>query len=198
MLASVFFHATIMTLTHPLALRQEVTPLIEGESMDRSAQAFYAASAAQMHRLVDIYRFQSRILTSNVFWHTALLFSANFTIRNSSGTLPIRRWRFLRAMDGYADLHSRYPVMQPIFRGLMTMAVEAGLIGSQEAVKLAKRLMREDGPGKATEVIPTETCFVVDLEMALINRGMAVVDVLSQRFDEIIMFDDFTHEYREH
>src|SRR5687768_9493846 len=189
---SVLFHAAVMALVHPLALRRDMAPLLDGESANRSAEAIYSASAAQIHRLVDIHRFHSRISTSNVFWHTALLFSANAAIRSSGGALLTRQWRFLRAMDGYADLHSRYPVMQTIFRGLMTIAVEAGLLGSREAVKLARKLVENENTQESTWPAPTKACFVVDLEPALVDRGLAVVDVLSQRFDEIVMFDDFT------
>jgi hypothetical protein len=87
--------------------------------------------------------------------------------------------------------------MQVMFRGLMTMAVEAGLLASQEAVKLARRLVEkvaQFGGSQAREV--TESGLVADLELALVDRRMALADVLSQRFDEIVMFDDFTHEYR--
>lgn len=184
-----------MTLTHPLALRGDSTPLLDGESRNRSAEAIYSASAAQIHRLVDIHRFESRIVSTSVFWHAALLFSANASIRSAGGPLPTRQWRFLRVMDGYADLHSRYPVMEVIFRGLMTMAVETGLLGSQEAVKLARRLAEKGARLGSAGEEPTEICLVADLEVALVDRAMALVDVLSQRFDEIVMFDDFTHEY---
>jgi hypothetical protein len=132
-----------MTVTHPLVLRRDTATLLEGESSNRTAEAIYSASTMQMHRLVDSHRFHSRISTTNVFWHTALLFSANASIRTSGSSFPARQWRLLRAMDAYADLYPRYPVMQVIFRGLMTMAVEAGILGSQEAVKLARRLVEK-------------------------------------------------------
>lgn len=195
MIMHVYLHAAIMTLVYPLVLRQDSSALVEGESADRSAEAFYAASAAQMHRLVDIHHSRPRISTSSVFWHTSLLLSANSSIRNSNGAFLVRRRRFLRAMDGYADLFPQYPVMQVIFRGLMTMAVDVGLVGSQEAVRLARRLAEKgEGTSAVAGEEPTEACFIVDLELALEDRGMAHVDRLSQRFDEIVMFDDFVHE----
>lgn len=186
-----------MTVAHPLVLRRDTATLLDGESSNRTAEAIFAASAMQMHRLVDSHRFHSRISTTNVFWQTALLFSANASIRPFGGSFPARQWRLLRAMDAYADLYPRYPVMQIIYRGLMTMAVEAGLLGSQEAVKLARRLVEKGakfGRDHGSEV--TESGFVADLELALVDRRMALADVLSRRFDEIVMFDDFTHEYR--
>ena len=145
-----------------------------------------------MHRLVDIHHFRSRTEKTSVFWHTSLLFSANASIRQRGNGLATRRRRFYRAMNGFADLYPRYPVMKDIIRGLMAMAVEAGLLGSPEAVRLARELADNGDSGHVSRE-PTEACYVLDLEMALLDRSQALVDKLAQRFAEIVMFDEFTH-----
>ncbi|KAH8168468.1 C6 transcription factor [Sarocladium implicatum] len=192
MIMHIYFHAAIMSLLHPLALQGDRSPLLDGVSQDRSAEAIRASSAAQMHRLVDIHHFRTRTSKTSVFWHTSLLFSANASIRQRGNGLAIRRRRFYRAIDGFAYLHPRYPVMQDIIRGLMAMAVEAGLLGSPEAVRLARELADKGGGGDVVKE-PTEACYILDLETALIDRSQALVDKLAQRFAEIVMFDEFTH-----
>lgn len=144
-----------------------------------------------MNRILDIYHSRFRSPSASVYWHTCLLFAANTTIRDINA-LVIRQHHFQRAIRGYEDLYRRYPVMMPIVKGLMALAVETRLITGPEAVARVNKLANKTDQPMGWE--PTEACFVVDLDLAMKNRELAHVDSLAQRFDEIAMFDEFTHD----
>lgn len=89
-------------------------------------------------------------------------------------------------------LYPKYAVVGPIFKGLLSMAVYNGIITSQEAYEALGQLLAKKQDRSVT-VQPTESCFMVDLDLALTDLTSAHVDSLAQRFDDMVMFDNFTH-----
>lgn len=186
-----YLHASILTLLHPLVVRRDPSPVVDGESQVRSAATVYAASVQQMNHIMDVYQARFRSPNASVYWHTGLLFAANAAV-HAAGTPVIRQHHFQRAVRGYEDLYRRYPVMMPIVKGLMAVAVETGLVAGPEAVAHVNRLAGKTERPAGSE--PTEACFVVDLELAMRHRGLAHVDSLARRFDDIAMFDEFIRD----
>lgn len=149
------------------------------------------ASIHQLRRCITIYEHHFARRWPTVFWHTGCLFLANYAIRSNEPKEA--RSRDLRlALNGYRSLYPRYPVTLLIVKGLLTMAAAAQLTTTQDAYEYIREL-RARGPNTASLDPPTEACFMVDLDTALVDQTSAHIDHLAQRFDDMVMFDEFTH-----
>lgn len=75
------------------------------------------------------------------------------------------------------------------------MAVSNDVMTSQEAGQVIRRFKAKgDGPYPIEE--PTETSFMIDLDLALTDQGGAHIDNLARQFDDMVMFDEFiTHDH---
>lgn len=184
------FHASIISLLRPLVLENNSDSLGLEARSDKPAEAVSNASVKQMRRLITIYQSQFHDKIPTVFWHTGCLFLANYAVR-STASFERRVLDFHLAVSGYESLYPRYPVVIAIVKGMLAMAVTAELIGTQDAYKIIRRLRDEEtGPRPVEE--PTQVCFMVDLDLAVTDQEGAHVDSLAQRFDDLILFDEFT------
>lgn len=181
----------MMSLLRPLMLHHDETPLGVGSKINSSAAEIYAASVNQMGVLTTVYQLQFSLKSPTVLWHTACLYSANAAIRGPN-LEPLRRHYFDTAIEGYASLYPRFPVTIGLVKGLMTMAMADKLISTKEAYELVKRL-REKGEDRQLIAEPTAACFMVDLDLAMTDLNGAHIDNLAHDFDEMAMFDEFTH-----
>jgi hypothetical protein len=153
------------------------------------------ASISQLKRLMVSYQSRSPTDLSTVHWHTACLYVANAMIRGR-GQYKGRRSYFSRCLEGYKVLYPQYAVIVPIFKGLLSMGVFNGVITSQEAYDALGQLLAKRGnqhQSSSGVVEPTKCCFMIDLDLALTDMTAARVDGLAQRFDDMVMFENFTH-----
>lgn len=127
-------------------------------------------------------------------WHIACLYVANAMIRGH-GQYKGRWSYFSRCLEGYKMLYPRYAVTVPIFKGLLSMAMSNGIITSQEAYDAFGQLLANKGglQHHSSIVEPTECFFVIDLDLALTDVVAAHIDSLAQKFDDMVMFENFTH-----
>lgn len=73
------------------------------------------------------------------------------------------------------------------------MAASNNLITTQEAYDIICQLRaKSHGPALIEE--PTAACFMIDLDLALTDQDGAHIDRLAQIFDDMVMFESFTHE----
>lgn len=172
-----------------MALCQDNGPLGFVSISERPAEIISTASVSQLKRLLVSYQVHFSTEAPTPFWHTACLHVANAAIR-SPETDRSRRPYFYRCLDGYRSLYPRYPVTFTIVKGLLGMAMSTDVISTQEACEGMDQL-KSKGTAKITE--PTEACFMIDLELALTDQQGAHIDSLAQRFDDMVMFDEFTY-----
>lgn len=155
------------------------------------ADTISRASISQLKRLMISYQSRSPAELSTVHWHTASLYVANAMIRGH-GEYKGRRSYFSRCLESYKMLYPRYAVTIPIFKGLLSMAVSSGIITSQEAYDALGQLLTNKGHHNPVAE-PTQSCFMIDLDLALTDMAAAHIDTLAQRFDDMVMFENFTH-----
>lgn len=155
------------------------------------AKEVSTSSINQLRRCIIIYQNRFTGRWPAAFWHTGCLFVANYAIR-STDPEHLRARDLRLALNGYKSLYPRYPVTLLVAKGLLTMAAAAHLTTAQEAYEFIRQL-RARGPNTAALDPPTAACFMVDLDTALIDQGSAHIDHLAQRFDDMVMFDEFTH-----
>lgn len=180
-----------MTLLRPLKLLQTSTvPLAFGTITDGTIKGVYSASTNQLKRLVTIYQAHFNPDAPTVLWHAGCLNLANETI-GGPDTDPQRRYYFDGAIESYAGMYPRFSVTIAIVKGLMAMAINSGLISSEEAYETVRKL-REGGKHHVLLAEPTDAAFVVDLNLAAEDREGGHIDSLASEFDEMQMFDEFT------
>lgn len=193
---SIYFHAAIISLFRPLLVHQQHVRTLGLSAADANpAEAISRASVSQLKRLMVTYQARTPAEVSTVHWHTACLYVANAMIRGH-GEYKGRRSYFSRCLEGYKMLYPRYAVTVPIFKSLLSMAVSHGVITSQEAYDAVGQLLAKSNRGsgqQSSAVEPAEGCFMIDLDLALTDMVAANVDSLSQRFDDMVMFENFTH-----
>jgi hypothetical protein len=158
---------------------------------ERPAESISSASINQLKRLMVVYQSRSSAELTTVHWHTACLYVANAVIRRA-GDANSRRSYLYRCLEGYKALYPRYAASVPISKGLLSMAVSSGLMTSQEAFAYLSQLLAKK-EHQSPVAGPTESCFMVDLDLALTDQVAAHIDSLAQRFDDMVMFDNFTH-----
>jgi hypothetical protein len=158
---------------------------------ERPAESISSASINQLKRLMVVYQSRSSAELTTVHWHTACLYVANAVIRQS-GDANRRRSYLYRCLEGYKALYPRYAASVSISKGLLSMAVSNDLMTSQEAFAYLSQLLAKK-EYQSPVAGPTESCFMVDLDLALTDQAAAHIDSLAQRFDDMVMFDNFTH-----
>lgn len=184
-------HAAIVTLLRPLVLEHDVTPFGLASHSTFPAQDISTSSINQLRRCITIYQHQFAGRWPAVFWHTGCLFVANHAIRSPEPE-RVRSRDLQLALNGYKSLYPRYPVTLLVAKGLLTMAAAAHLTTAQEAYEFIRQL-RSSGTSAAALDPPIEAFFVVDLDTAVTDQGSADITHLAQRFDDMVMFDEFTH-----
>jgi hypothetical protein len=190
---SIYFHAAIISLFRPLVVHQQHGMALGLSTADANpAETISRASVTQLKRLMVSYQSRAPTELSTVHWHTASLYVANAMIRGH-GEYKGRRSYFSRCLEGYKMLYPRYAVTVPIFKSLLSMAVTHGVISSQEAYDALGQLLARKGGQQSAVAEPTKCCFMIDLDLALTDMGAAHIDSLAQRFDDMVMFENFTH-----
>ncbi|KAH7310441.1 hypothetical protein B0I35DRAFT_73701 [Stachybotrys elegans] len=168
----IHYHATIAFLLRPL--------LLQGNDARISLPRISGSEPAHAH-------FHGASPT--VFWHIAFLYVANSACRAQKEDL--QRWQlFYMAIDGYALLSARFPMIIAIVKGLMMIAIVTNLITNEEAFKLVDRFRGKEATTYRFIANPTKTCLIVDLDLAITDNQAAHIDVLAQRFDEMALFDE--------
>lgn len=121
---------------------------------------------------------------------------------------PHRRAWFLACIDGYRALAPQFGIVNGIVQGLLSMAVQAGLLSIAEGRAFMQRVTKDtkhlssQNTRQAWDQLqyanlpsvggPQTRQFVVDLNTAAVDPSAASVQVLTRIFDEMAMFDEFT------
>jgi hypothetical protein len=153
----------------------------------------YQSSVNQLRRIMQTYHGRFTTDHPSVLWHTACLYIANDAIRSQSSDQQ-RRYLLNCSLEGYYSFYPRYPVTLPIVKGLLAMAISSKLLTSQEGIE-AIRQLKAKGNEHEELAEPTVACFMVDLDLALTDQKGAHIDILAERFDEMVLFDEFTHDH---
>lgn len=153
-----------------------------------SPDAAYKASVNQLKRLVVVYREKYACSSYTMLWHTALIHVANAILGNTKD--PAWRFYLFFCVESYGELRRSFRFAETIGRSILSMALQQGDLSADEA----RRLMVQFEENRLTS--PSEdirATFMADLNLAMTDPEEASVESLSDRFEDIALFREFTN-----
>jgi hypothetical protein len=82
-----------------------------------------------------------------------------------------------------------------MFKGLLAIAVARRLVPPQEAYTMLQQIRKKQLQVASPSPLTADTsgtCIIIDLDLALTDQESARIDRVAQRFDDMVMFDQFT------
>ncbi|KAF5601626.1 nitrogen assimilation transcription factor nit-4 [Fusarium pseudocircinatum] len=153
-----------------------------------SPDAAYKASVNQLKRLVVVYREKYACSSYTMLWHTALIHIANAILGDTKD--PAWRYYLFFCVESYGELRRAFRFAETIGRSILSMALQQGDLSADEA----RRLMVQFEENRLTS--PSEdirATFMADLNLAMTDPEEASVESLSDRFEDIALFREFTN-----
>ncbi|KAF4996042.1 hypothetical protein FGRMN_4742 [Fusarium graminum] len=101
-------------------------------------------------------------------------------------------WRFYLyfCVQTYGDLRRSFTFAETTGRSLLSMALDQGDLSADEARKLMGQFEENRLSGPTEDIRAT---FMADLNLAMTDPGTASVESLSDRFEDIALFREFTN-----
>ncbi|KAG5759330.1 hypothetical protein H9Q72_012538 [Fusarium xylarioides] len=153
-----------------------------------SPDAAYKSSVNQLKRLVVVYRETYACSSYTMLWHTALIHIANAILGDTKD--PAWRFYLFFCVESYGELRRAFRFAETIGRSILSMALQQGDLSTDEA----RRLMVQFEENRLTS--PSEdirATFMADLNLAMTDPEEASVESLSDRFEDIALFREFTN-----
>ena len=123
-----------------------------------------------------------------MLWHTALIHVANAILGDTKD--PAWRFYLFFCVESYGELRRSFRFAETIGRSILSMALQQGDLSADEA----RRLMVQFEENRLTS--PSEdirATFMADLNLAMTDPEEASVESLSDRFEDIALFLEFTN-----
>ncbi|KAF4452232.1 Nitrogen assimilation transcription factor nit-4 [Fusarium austroafricanum] len=170
----------------PTLVRSEQSP--HHVFVFHSPDAAYKASVNQLKRLVVVYRENYSCSSFTMLWHTALIHIVNAIIGDTKDI----NWRFYLffCVQAYGDLRRSFRFAETIGRSILSMTLQQGEISSEEARKLMVQFEENRLSSPSEDIRAT---FMADLNLAMTAPEEASVESLSDRFEDIALFREFTN-----
>ena len=190
---SIWLHAAILDLFRPFLSQVDPNPqhLKTFYSPDSTPDAAFKASVKQLKRLVVFYRARYPSSTYTMLWHTALIYIANAVLQD---TADDPEWRFylLLCVWGYIYMRPSYRLAEASARALLSMTLRHGAISPGVARRILKEMegKRLLVGGEKDRIRAT---FMADLTLAMKDPDEASVEKMSQQFEDLALFREFTN-----
>ncbi|KAF5638665.1 nitrogen assimilation transcription factor nit-4 [Fusarium sp. NRRL 52700] len=153
-----------------------------------SPDAAYKASVNQLKRLVVVYREKYACLSYTMLWHTALIHIANAILGDTKD--PAWRFYLLFCVESYGELRRAFRFAETIGRSILSMALQQGDLSTDEARRLMVQFEENRLASPSEDMRAT---FMADLNLAMTDPKEASVESLSDRFEDIALFREFTN-----
>ncbi|GKT50459.1 uncharacterized protein ColSpa_10640 [Colletotrichum spaethianum] len=194
LLLHIYFHAFVLDLFRPLIQHGDAmrVRLESFTSQQASPEAVCLASATQLGRIAITYLQKCSSASYSFLWSTALLYSANATLRELANVTENseKLANFRTCILGYQRLQRPFRLSQGIIRSLLSMALREGLLASSEARAIIKDSNEKAKHHRVQDEV--QAPFIVDLDLATVNPAAAHVDKLAAEFEELAIFNEFT------
>lgn len=122
------------------------------------------------------------------FWHVAPLHIANAVLQNTSD--PYWWPYFMLCLDSYADLYGAFRVAGAIIKSLLSIALRLRVITPSKAQALMAQVDEKGIHHSHDQSISAS--FIVDLDLADVDPLAAQLMSLSNSFDDMALFGEFT------
>lgn len=138
-----------------------------------------------------VYRTRFPSASYTMLWQYCLLYVANATLQQKEDDIGDSEWWFwfFLCIAGYQKLFPSFRVVESIVQGLLTMAISKGALTAGEGRAMMDRL--RGGGQHAGFAHAVKGTFMVDLGMASTDPLAACVDSLSDKFDEMMLYDEY-------
>ncbi|KAJ4005364.1 hypothetical protein NW752_011327 [Fusarium irregulare] len=153
-----------------------------------SPDAAYKASVNQLKRLVVVYRENYSCSSYTMLWHTALIHVTNAILGDTRD--PSWRFYLFFCVQAYGELRRSFRFAETSGRSILSMTLQQGDISAEEARKLMEQF-EENRLSKPSDDI--RATFMADLNLAMTDPEGASVESLSDKFEEIALFQEFTN-----
>jgi len=121
-----------------------------------------------------------------MLWNVALIYVANDALKEPSD--PEWRFYFMLCLYVYRDMTPYFPVAKGIAQGLLTIAMDKGMVNSAEVSGyMASFEKQERLEGRKKH----DGGFILDLDLAIVGKEAAQVDNLTERFDKMTAVSDW-------
>ncbi|KAF4976221.1 hypothetical protein FZEAL_7084 [Fusarium zealandicum] len=189
----IWLHAAILDILRPFTTRARSAPkplrLKTFPCKRSSPDAAYRASVNQLKRLIVVYRKNYASSTYTMLWHNGLIQVANAILGDTDD--PTWRFYLLFCVQCYRHLRKTYRFAEAIGRSLLSMALEQGDISANEARRMMKHFEENKMSDSSNDIRAT---FMADLTLAMTDPEEASVENLSDRFEDIALFREFTNQ----
>lgn len=123
-----------------------------------------------------------------MLWHTALIHVANAILGDTRD--PSWRFYLFFCVQTYGELRRSFRFAETSGRSILSMTLQQGDISAEEARKLMEQF-EENRLSKPSDDI--RATFMADLNLAMTDPEGASVESLSDKFEEIALFREFTN-----
>ncbi|KAF4440587.1 Nitrogen assimilation transcription factor nit-4 [Fusarium acutatum] len=153
-----------------------------------SPDAAYKASVNQLKRLVVVYREKYACSSYTMLWHTALIHIANAILGDTKD--PAWRFYLFFCVESYGELRQAFRFAETIGRSILSMALQQGDLSADEARRLMVKFEENRLTSPSEDIRAT---FMADLNLAMTDPEEASVESLSDKFEDIALFREFTN-----
>ncbi|KAH6643025.1 nitrate assimilation regulatory protein nirA [Boeremia exigua] len=186
------YHTTILNLFRPFCNPPDIIRLRSFSSADSTSRNVFSASVKQLKRLVYNYRtYVPRRLARSIIFNAAVLHLSSIIVHQADIDSS---WRFFFRIcfDYWKDVYVCYRVVAGIVPAHLSLALQAGAITPKEAKALKDEFVAVGRHHKMADGVLTDA--YVDFHRAIRKEEGATMHELAKRFDELMMFEDFTQE----
>ncbi|KAG8671404.1 hypothetical protein FPOAC2_04740 [Fusarium poae] len=188
----IWLHAGILSILRPFTVRARGShkPLrLKTFPCRRSSpDAAYRASVNQLKRLVVVYREKCPCSSYTMLWHSALIHVANAILGDTRD--PAWRFYLFFCVQSYGNLRGSFRFAETIGRSILSMTLQQGDISAEEARKLMEQFEENRLSSPSDDIRAT---FMADLNLAMTDPEGASVESLSDKFEDIALFREFTN-----
>ncbi|KAF4341829.1 nitrogen assimilation transcription factor nit-4 [Fusarium beomiforme] len=188
----IWLHVAILCILRPFTVRARDSPkplrLKTFFCKRSSPDAAYKASVNQLKRLVVAYRENYTCSSYTMLWHTALIHVANAILGDTKD--PAWRFYLFFCVQTYGELRRSFRFAETIGRSILSMTLQRGDLSAEEARKLMVQFEENRLSSPSEDIRAT---FMADLNLAMTDPEEASVESLSDKFEDIALFREFTN-----
>ena len=183
---SVHFHVNLLTLFRPLVQSVETFQLRSLASVDGNPSTILQASINQLKQ--TIFWIFSRHGRSASRYLTIGLLSLSDAVLKEEGD-PYRRLYCLLCVRACRYMYVSYPVLAEVAKAFLATAIQNGVVSGAEAAGLMDDIKQQGRHHDGNADVLAS--FFSDLNMASTDPKRASVQAAAQRFEDLVLFDEF-------
>ncbi|TEA14931.1 Nitrogen assimilation transcription factor nit-4 [Colletotrichum sidae] len=182
----IMFHFVVITIFRPFTSTPSTERLMSFTSIDSHPKKIHAASVKQLRDLVVNYRTHHLAGSITGFINPGLFTLSLALLEDRSD--PLWRFYFVLCVRCWRDLYACYPVFRNVAQAFLSMAMQKDAFTASEAKELMEYI--DDNGRHHAGGAEAFTTFIFDPSAGAV--GKLQIDAMARKFDEMVLFDEFT------